>query len=188
MLFRSMITDNAGLNMEATATAAEKNLVSETLNALANKLWYRAYTTGERRLTGKAQIVEGLTTSAASKRMENITFDETTGRGSYVYTPFVDPPSSQTQTDFTSSITGDEAHDAPYFNAGVRKVDGQYIFTKDTTIRTDDTDTVIGGPWASPNAPAISNVNPAQPLNIDLSGKKLTIETRGNIKIGRAHV
>ena len=146
-------------------------------------LWYRAYTTGERRLTGKAQIVEGLTTSAASKRMENITFDETTGRGSYVYTPFVDPPSSQTQTDFTSSITGDEAHDAPYFNAGVRKVDGQYIFTKDTTIRTDDTDTVIGGPWASPNAPAISNVNPAQPLNIDLSGKKLTIETRGNITV-----
>ena len=65
----TLITDNAGLNTEATAAAAEKNLVSATLNALANKLWYTAYTTGERSLGGKVQIAEGLTTSAASKRI-----------------------------------------------------------------------------------------------------------------------
>ena len=174
----TLTTDSAGLNTESTA-AADKNLVSATLNALANKLWYTAYTTGERNLTGKAEIAEGLTTSAASKRIEDITFDGTSGQGSYVYTPAADPPASQTDTEFTTSITGDEAHDAPYTNAGVRKGNGNYVFTKDTIIRTDDTDKVIGGPWTVKNAPAISNVNPAQPLNIDLNGKKMTIEATG---------
>ena len=56
----TLITDNAGLNTEATAAVAEKNLVSATLNALANKLWYTAYTTGERSSTkiGRASCRE----------------------------------------------------------------------------------------------------------------------------------
>ena len=56
----TLTTDSTGLNT-GSAKAADKNLVNATLNALANKLWYTAYTTGERNLTGKAEIAEGLT-------------------------------------------------------------------------------------------------------------------------------
>ena len=148
----TLVTDNAGLNTESTK-ASDVNLVNATLNALANKLYYATYTE-DSNLKGMVQIVEGLTTSAASKRLENITFD-TTGRGRYIYTPLVDPQpgTEQTQTEFTTSITGEVAHDAPYVNAGVRRSDGQYVFTKDTVIRTDDTDTVSGGPFAGNTAP-----------------------------------
>ncbi|ANR69883.1 hypothetical protein AXF19_01985 [Selenomonas sp. oral taxon 126] len=173
----TMLTDSAGLNTESQK-ASDVNLVSATLDALAKKLYYTAYTTNERNLTGKATIAEGLTASSASKRVENITFDEATGQGGYQYTPAQDP-NAQTQTEFTSSITNDATHDAPYTAAFVRKGDGDYVFTKDTVIRTNDSDKVIGGPWTPPNAPAISNVNPDRPLNIDMNGKKLTIETRG---------
>jgi len=92
-------TDNTGLNTSTNAGAADKNLVSATLNALANKLYYTAYTSGQRSLSGKVEIAEGLTASSASKRLENITFDKSTGQGGYSYTPAVDP--KQTKTDFS---------------------------------------------------------------------------------------
>ena len=97
----TLTTDSVGLNTESQK-AADKNLVSATLNSLANKLYYTAYTTNERNLTGKAEIAEGLTTSAASKRLENITFDGATGQGGYKYTPAEDPkpePQPQPQPD-----------------------------------------------------------------------------------------
>ena len=171
----TLTTDSTGLNTESTK-AADKNLVSATLNALANKLWYTAYTTGERNLTGKAEIAEGLTTSAASKRIEDITFSETNGQGSYVYTPAVEPPASQTDTAFTTSITGDEAHDTPYTNAGVRKVDGKYVFTKDSTITTGK-DLIKGGAWMSNISAAVSSANQGKTLDVDLNGRNLTIKT-----------
>ena len=171
----TLTTDSMGLNTESTK-AADKNLVSATLNALANKLWYTAYTTNERNLTGKAEIAEGLTTSAASKRIEDITFDGTTGQGSYVYTPIVEPPAAQTDTAFTTSITGDEAHDTPYTNAGVRKVDGKYVFTKDSTITTGK-DLIKGGAWMSNISAAVSSANKGKTLDVDLNGRNLTIKT-----------
>ena len=171
----TLTTDSTGLNTESTK-AADKNLVNATLNALANKLWYTAYTTNERNLTGKAEIAEGLTTSAASKRIEDITFDGTTGQGSYVYTPIVEPPAFQTETAFTTSITGDEAHDTPYTNAGVRKVDGKYVFTKDSTITTGK-DLIKGGAWMSNISAAVSSANKGKTLDVDLNGRNLTIKT-----------
>ena len=86
----TLTTDSAGLNTASTQ-AADKNLVSATLNALAKKLYYTAYTTNERNLTGKVEIAEGLTASSASKRIENITFDAASGQGGYAYTSAVDP-------------------------------------------------------------------------------------------------
>ncbi len=86
----TLSTNNAGLNTESTK-AADKNLVSATLNALANKLYYTAYTTGERNLTGRAEIAEGLLASSVSKRVEAVTFNAENGQGGYTYTPAVDP-------------------------------------------------------------------------------------------------
>ena len=109
----TLTTDSSGLNMEATDIDG-KNLVSATLNALANKLIYTAYTTGERNLQGNVEIAEGLTASSASKRVETITFDEATGKGGYAYIPLIEPPPSQTTAEFTTGITGEETKDVEY--------------------------------------------------------------------------
>lgn len=68
----NLITDSKGLNVDSSK-AADKNLASETLNALANKLFYTAYKNGETNLAGKVEIAEGLTASSLSKRMEDVT-------------------------------------------------------------------------------------------------------------------
>ena len=129
----TLITDSKGLNVDSSK-AANKNLVSETLNALANKLFYTAYKNGETNLAGKVEIAEGLTSSSLSKRMEDVTFKESNGQGQYLYTPATDIPEEQTETAFTDTITGVKAKDMKYVNTGVRKEDGTYKFTKDSEI------------------------------------------------------
>lgn len=47
-----MLTDSEGLNT-SSGKAADKNLVSETLNALAGKLYYEAYKTEKRTWQGR---------------------------------------------------------------------------------------------------------------------------------------
>ena len=136
----NLITGSKGLNVDSTK-AADKNLASETLNALANKLFYTAYKNGETNLTGKVEIAEGLTASSLSKRMEDVTFKESNGQGQYLYTPASDIPEEQTETAFTDTITGVKAKDMKYVNTGVRKEDGTYKFTKDSEITV-----AAGGP------------------------------------------
>lgn len=136
----TLITDSKGLNVDSSK-AADKNLASETLNALANKLFYTAYKNGETNLAGKVEIAEGLTASSLSKRMEDITFKESNGQGQYLYTPASDIPEEQTETAFTDTITGVKAKDMKYVNTGVRKEDGTYKFTKDSEITV-----AAGGP------------------------------------------
>ena len=136
----TLITDSKGLNVDSSK-AADKNLASETLNALANKLFYTAYKNGETNLTGKVEIAEGLTASSLSKRIENVTFKESNGQGQYLYTPASDIPEEQTETAFTDTITGVKAKDMKYVNTGVRKEDGTYKFTKDSEITV-----AAGGP------------------------------------------
>ena len=166
----TLTTDNTGLNTESTK-AADKNLVSATLNALANKLWYTAYTTGERNLTGKAEIAEGLTTSAASKRIEDITFDGTSGQGRYVYTPAVDPPPSteQTKTEFTTRLRGVD-EDQEYIDANVRQADGTYRFTKDSTIT-----------YQNDQGGLRSTIIPNEDVHIDATDRVLTIKNGSGI-------
>ena len=136
----TLITDSKGLNVDSSK-AADKNLASATLNALANKLFYTAYKNGETNLAGKVEIAEGLTSSSLSKRMEDVTFKESNGQGQYLYTPASDIPESQTETAFTDTITGVKAKDMKYVNTGVRKEDGTYKFTKDSEITV-----AAGGP------------------------------------------
>ena len=136
----NLITDSKGLNVDSSK-AADKNLASETLNALANKLFYTAYKNGETNLAGKVEIAEGLTSSSLSKRMEDVTFKESNGQGQYLYTPASDIPEEQTETAFTDTITGVKAKDMKYVNTGVRKEDGTYKFTKDSEITV-----AAGGP------------------------------------------
>lgn len=145
-----------------SSKAADKNLASETLNALANKLFYTAYKNGETNLTGKVEIAEGLTASSLSKRIENVTFKESNGQGQYLYTPASDIPEEQTETAFTDTITGVKAKDMKYVNTGVRKEDGTYKFTKDSEITV-----AAGGPA----------VNVEEDVIIRADGKTLKMKT-----------
>ena len=157
----TLITDSKGLNVDSSK-AADKNLASATLNALANKLFYTAYKNGETNLAGKVEIAEGLTSSSLSKRMEDITFKESNGQGQYLYTPASDIPEEQTETAFTDTITGVKAKDMKYVNTGVRKEDGTYKFTKDSEITI-----AAGGPA----------VNVEEDVIIRADGKTLKMKT-----------
>lgn len=162
----NLITDSKGLNVDSSK-AADKNLASETLNALANKLFYTAYKNGETNLTGKVEIAEGLTSSSLSKRMEDITFKESNGQGQYLYTPAEDE-SGQTVTEFGRAITG--GTDQLYVDAGVKQADGTYKFTKDSTITIEDT--VLGETYPV-------NTDGGNKVIIDAEGKKLTLVSKG---------
>lgn len=162
----TLITDSKGLNVDSSK-AADKNLASETLNALANKLFYTAYKNGETNLAGKVEIAEGLTSSSLSKRMEDITFKESNGQGQYLYTPAEDE-SGQTVTEFGRAITG--GTDQLYVDAGVKQADGTYKFTKDSTITIEDT--VLGETYPV-------NTDGGNKVIIDAEGKKLTLVSKG---------
>ena len=58
------------------------NQVAETLDNLAEKLYYTNYVDGERNLKGYVQIAEGMTISSVGKHVGIIAFDSKNGQGS----------------------------------------------------------------------------------------------------------
>ena len=139
-----MVTGNGGLNTNSNK-AADKNLVSETLNALANKLYYTGYNNAaiKDNLKGTVEIAEGLTASSASVAIVsgNMSFQDVTGRGEYKFTPAEDDPHGQTTSDFGTPITGEADKDQEYVKANVLK-DDVYTFTNAVnTVTVDDGDT-----------------------------------------------
>lgn len=140
----SLITDNKGLNTSSNASA-DKNLVSETLNALANKLFYKAYADGEKNLTGFVKIAEGLTSSEAVLKTGNITFKKDNGQGQYLYETSY--PNEQITDPINKTIDGSAASEQAYKEAGVYKSDTDtYKFTKNpATINGDSGAAVDAG-------------------------------------------
>ena len=116
----SLITDNTGITMSNDGS------VANVLNALAGKLTYSNFATGEKNLTGYVKIADGLTASSAALRTENISFNEE-GKGFYG-TP------EEADMAFTTTLTGSASSDAEYAKAGVIQTDGSYKFTKDASI------------------------------------------------------
>ena len=115
----SLITDNKGVAMD------NKDSVANVLNALAGKLTYSNFATGEKNLTGVVKIADGLTASSAALETGDITFNEK-GQGTYVKPEPVD------DTHFTEKITG--GLDQKYVDLGIEKEQGVYTFVKDTVI------------------------------------------------------
>ena len=69
-------TDSNGVNTSSEAT------VNKVLDALANKLYYTDYVSGNRNLDGQVQIAEGLTAASAAKYVASVKYSDTTGQGS----------------------------------------------------------------------------------------------------------
>ena len=152
----SVITDNKGI------TTTDNEQVYEVLNTLAGKLYYDAYKTGEKKLTGQVTIAEGLTSASQSLKMEDISFKDENGQG-YVKGK-VKPPAA------LSPITGDKKKDLYYIEKKIRQADGTYLFKEDTELRMTD-----GQPMVISKKPVV----------IKAEGKKLTFasiaDTKGNV-------
>ena len=128
----SMITDNTGISMDS------EDSVANVLNALAGKLTYSSFVTGEKNLTGYVKIADGLTASSAALKTENITFNSENGKGGYV------KPEKPVQTEFTTQLQGFAARDTEYINAGITTGDQKYTFKKDSSITVGNKDAILG--------------------------------------------
>ena len=149
----SMITDNTGIAMD------NQTSVNNVLNALAGKLTYSNFVSGEKNLTGFVKIADGLTASSAALKTGDITFNEADGKGGFVSAPVI--PDHQVTTSFTTTLTGDKEQDNEYLMGGVIAADGTYKFTEASDIT------------------AVSAINTAKDLKIDATGKTLTVNTAG---------
>ena len=149
----SLITDNSGISMDSDTS------VAKALNALAGKLTYSSFVTGEKNLAGFVKIADGLTASSAAIKTGNITFNAEDGKGSYVAAPVI--PDHQVTTSFTTTLTGDKEKDNEYLMGGVIAEDGTYKFTEASDIT------------------AVSAIETAKDLKIDATGKTLTVNTAG---------
>lgn len=147
----NLITDNTGISNGNTTQ------INQVLDKLANKLYYTAYTTGERNLDGTVTIAEGLTSSSVAKKTGKISYSSTDGQGSLnpatttaarmkVLQAFARYASSDLTTslnddsglEFNTSITGDASEDTDYVNAGViDQGNGSYNFKEDVTINSE---------------------------------------------------
>ena len=164
-------TDNSGLYLGEN----ERTTVEGVLNALANKLFYTGYVTGEKNLNGVVEIAEGLTASAISRVYGNIKYSETDGQGSLDGSAEGLIPLSQNKDSLTASIYGTEAQDGDYVYAGILK-DGVYEFVKDkTTITVENSKEIAGGPWMSNLGTAVSAVGAGKKTIINLNDNDLVI-------------
>ncbi len=172
----TLVTDSTDVKLD------DDDSVDKVLNALAGKLYYKAYVDGETNLIGQVKIADGLTASSKAKWLGQVLYTDGTGQA-YLDVESIQPP-EQTRDSFTEAITGDKSTDKHYTRSGVRKADGTYVFTKDsTTITTEGHEIVInkgwGGTTTSGNA-AISGADVDHKVTIDLKGHDLTVNTESS--------
>ena len=129
----SMITDNTGVAMD------NEYSVANVLNALAGKLTYSNFVSGEKNLTGYVKIADGLTASSKAMQTGNISFSTETGKGSLEsgsMTPGITYPETQKpgSNKLNQGISGNAKDDYQYKQDGILKADGSYVFTQDPTV------------------------------------------------------
>lgn len=165
----SLITDNTGIAMD------NEYSVANVLNALAGKLTYSAYATGEKNLTGYVKIAGGLTASSKALQTGNIAFSDKDGKGSLAegtVTPGVTYPEEQVKDTYTQAITGITKDDYIYKQNGVLKEEGKYTFTKDPTKITVEEGSAI-------DAKADITIDTSK-AKLELSGKEAGIKADGH--------
>ena len=129
----SMITDNTGVAMD------NEYSVANVLNALAGKLTYSNFVSGEKNLTGYVKIADGLTASSKAMQTGNISFSTENGKGSLEsgsMNPGIIYPETQKpgSNKLNQGITGNAKDDYQLKMDGILKADGSYVFTQDPTV------------------------------------------------------
>ena len=118
----SLITDNTGISMGNDASLPRE------LNAMAGKMSYSNFASGENNLNGSVKIADGLTSSSQTLKVDTIKFNKDTGKG-YTKEETVNPGGGE-KTTFTDAITGEKQG---VFSA-VQQEDLSYVFTEDASI------------------------------------------------------
>ena len=176
----SMITDNSGIAMD------NEYSVANVLNALAGKLTYSNFVTGEKNLTGYAKIADGLTASSKAMQTGDISFSSKDGKGSLKdgsITPGITYPETQTpeSSKLNSGITGDAKSDYQYKKDGILKEDGTYVFTQDPTkIEVES--------GAAVNATAKDIVIDTTKAKLELKGETGINAANGNVTLNGSTV
>ena len=165
----TVVTDNSGITMTDEAQ------IYEVLNALAGKLYYDAYKTGEEKLTGQATIAEGLTSSSKTLEMKNMLFKKENGQG-YVQgkptpPPLVNPVRHQI---VEANYFAEEARDF-WSKAGVYDGKGHYKFDHDLSLVTHAED----DPVTTVNDNKFGNIywNGDVVGDIDMTGHRLELKS-----------
>ena len=172
----SMITDNTGVAMD------NEYSVANVLNALAGKLTYSNFVTGEKNLTGYVKIADGLTASSKAMQTGNISFSTETGKGSLEsgsMNPGITYPETQKpgSNKLNQGITGNAKDDYQLKMDGILKADGSYVFTQDPTV-------IEVKEGAAVNASASDIVIDTTKAKLDLKGADAGINADGaNVNI-----
>ena len=194
----TLVTDRTGLNLDSTAYA-DRNLVNDTLDKLANKLYYTNYSNGN--LKAYVQIAEGLTSSSitAALRKEAVAFynaDEanaagkTESQGHYAYD--IVYPDHQITDPMSTVIDGSKESKDTYRDNGIYHDNtDSYDFTNEpnSSVKTDGkNDSII---HAGDN-----NVNITNDSELNITAKEggygikaengKTVTTKGNTNISAA--
>ena len=137
----TMVTDSNGVALHDEAA------VRKTLNALAGKLYYDGYVGGERNLSGKATIAEGLTGSAVSQQLD-LAYKETNGQA---HVKAQDTPSNPPTPELEGTINkqiaegnfGTADTKAYWQSKGVYDGKGNYTFNRDIKLVTKAADNPV---------------------------------------------
>ena len=194
----TLVTDRTGLNLDSTAYA-DRNLVNDTLDKLANKLYYTNYSNGN--LKAYVQIAEGLTSSSitAALRKEAVAFynaDEanaagkTESQGHYAYD--IVYPDHQITDPMSTVIDGSKESKDTYRDNGIYHDNtDSYDFTNkpNSSVKTDGKNNSII--HAGDN-----NVNITNDSELNITAKEggygikaengKTVTTKGNTNISAA--
>ncbi len=157
--------------------------INSVLDNLAKKLTYTAYVNGERNLSGRVELAEGLTSSSVSKFYSNITFDAASGQAK---------KENELFKPFTGIIFGNETSDAK--NGYADQISGtavgkdlKYTFNDDTLIDVKLNKDPRSFGWGGLYCAAINNYGDrpyqSSPANtkggpsytIDMQGHDLTV-------------
>ena len=164
----NLITDNTGIAMD------NEESVANVLNALAGKLTYSNFASGENNLNGSVKIAAGLTASDKIMKVDTIKFNKDTGKG-YTKEETVNPGGGE-KTTFTDAITGEKQG---VFSA-VQQEDLSYVFTEDASVTVNQMTHKEADPdWAGSfiiSGAAVQNAAGVENLVIKAEDKTLKLK------------
>ena len=164
------------LRTDYTDSLANLTERDRVMNDLADKLFYTAYVSGERNLTGKVEISEGLMSSSITKYYSDLTFDETTGQGNR--SDVFERP--KVKAEFNSAINFAELYDNSEFENVLNDDWNGVDFSKldENKLPEEKVDVVVLQPVENiiPNSTlSVIKVNDYNDMIIEMGGKELIL-------------
>ena len=151
--------------------------VNDVLDRLAKKITYLAYADGERNLSGRVELAEGLTTASITKYYQGLTFDEKTGQGK---------AQGEIHNPYSTIIMGNPATEKEYsdiVSGSAAEGNLKYTFDSDTLIEAKITQDPRSFPMGNLYCAAINNYGTAayrSQANFAKNGPSFSIDMGGH--------